>query len=75
LELEQETRQAVVKQFIITKQYLIDALIENIEKALPRIPVKIGKVGEEREVYLYRGEVGCRPMVVVMPFEGGAAPP
>jgi hypothetical protein len=27
------------------------------EKALARIPVKIGKAGEEQEVYLYRGEV------------------
>jgi hypothetical protein len=29
----------------------------NIEMALSHVPVKIGKVGEEREVYLYRGEV------------------
>jgi phage terminase small subunit len=57
LELQRETHKAVVQHFIITKQYLVDALIENIEKALARIPVKIGKVGEEREVYLYRGEV------------------
>jgi hypothetical protein len=38
----------------ITRQYLVDALIENIEKSLGRRPVKQGLTGDEH--YLYRGE-------------------
>jgi hypothetical protein len=53
-ELEQETHKAVVQHFIITKQYLVDAIIENIEIALGRHPVKIGADGVP--AYTYRGE-------------------
>lgn len=44
-----------VERLIITRQYVIDALLENAEKALGRKPVKIG--AEAKEVYVYRGDV------------------
>jgi hypothetical protein len=45
----------LVKQATITKQYLVDALIENIEKSLARQPVPVG--AEMTPMYVYRGEV------------------
>ena len=45
------------ERLILSKKALIDAVLENVEKALGRRPVKIGKAGEQREVFLYRGEV------------------
>ena len=42
----------------MTRQYTIEALVENIEKALGRRPVKIGAEGNE--VYVYRGDVANR---------------
>jgi hypothetical protein len=51
LELQKEQQD----RFVLTRQCLLDALFENIEKALGRRPVKIGAAGEE--VYLYRGDV------------------
>jgi len=42
----------------LTRQYTIEALVENIEKALGRRPVKIGAEGTE--VYVYRGDVANR---------------
>ena len=42
---------------IITRQYVIEALIENAEKALGRKPVKIGSNGQAKETYVYRGDV------------------
>jgi hypothetical protein len=46
-------RQAV--KIIINKQFITEALIDNLEKALGRKPVKIGADGQE--VYIYRGDV------------------
>jgi hypothetical protein len=46
------------KRFYLTKQYVIDALIENIQKALGRRPVRLGKPKEDGsfdEVYVYEG--------------------
>jgi len=51
----QKIQSAIVKQATITRQNLVDALIENIEKSLSRRPVKQGLSGDEH--YLYRGEV------------------
>jgi hypothetical protein len=51
-------RQAV--EIIVTKQYVTEALVDNLEKALGRKPVKIGEVGKEREVFVYRGDVANR---------------
>ena len=51
LELQKEQQD----RFILTRQCLLDALLENIEKALGRRPVKIGAEG--KEVYVYRGDV------------------
>ena len=51
LELQQENN----NRFVLTRQCLLDALLENIEKTLGRRPVKIGPAGEE--VYVYRGDV------------------
>ena len=54
-EISSKTQQVVVQQATITRQNLVDALIENIEKSLARRPVKQGLSGNEH--YLYRGEV------------------
>jgi hypothetical protein len=51
LELQKEQQD----RFILTRQCLLDALLENIEKALGRRPVKIGAEG--KEFYVYRGDV------------------
>ena len=51
-------RQAV--EIILTKQYVTEALVDNLEKALGRKPVKLGEVGKEKEVYVYRGDVANR---------------
>jgi phage terminase small subunit len=50
LELQAEKQE----RFVLTRQYLIEAIIENIEKALGRRPT-IGADGTE--VFVYRGEV------------------
>ena len=42
---------------VLTRQYVVEALIENAEKALGRKPVKIGVNGDARETYVYRGDV------------------
>ena len=54
-EISSKMQQVVVQQATITRQYLVDALIENVEKALARRPTKLGLEGAEH--YLYRGEV------------------
>ena len=50
----QKIQAAVVKQATITRQHLVEALIENLDIALGRRPVKIGADGAP--TYLYRGE-------------------
>ena len=40
---------------IINKQFVMEALIDNLETALGRKPVKIGPDG--KEVYVYKGDV------------------
>jgi hypothetical protein len=45
------------ERFVLTRKCLLEALIENIEKALSRRPVKIG---EGKPVYVYRGDVANR---------------
>ena len=42
-------------EVIINKQFIIEALIDNLEKALGRRPVKVGAEG--KEMYVYRGDV------------------
>lgn len=44
-------------RFVLTKQWLIDAVIENAEIALGRRPVKVGKADDFKEVYVYKGDV------------------
>jgi hypothetical protein len=48
-------------RIVLTRNYILEAAIENAEKALGRRPVKISrKVGdkyEQTEVYLYEGQV------------------
>ena len=51
MELQKEQQD----RFILTRQCLLDALLEDIEKALGRRPVKIGAEG--KEFYVYRGDV------------------
>jgi hypothetical protein len=53
-QINQKTQIFVVKQAAMTRQYLLDALWENIEKSLARMPVL---VGPGVEGYAYRGEV------------------
>jgi hypothetical protein len=59
-------RQAV--NVVINKQYLMEAAIENLEKALGRKPVKIG--AEAREIYVYRGDVANRVLQMLGPDVG-----
>jgi hypothetical protein len=54
LEIQTETRD----RFVLSRQRLIDGLIENLEKALGRKPVKIGQEG--KQTYVYRGDVANR---------------
>jgi hypothetical protein len=54
LELQGQQRDRLV----LSRQYVVDALLENAEKALGRKPVKIGADG--KEVYIYRGDVANR---------------
>jgi hypothetical protein len=46
------------ERLVLSRQYVVDALLENAEKALGRKPVKIGAEG--KEVYVYRGDVANR---------------
>ena len=45
-------------EVIINKQLLMEALIDNLEKALSRKPVKLGPEG--KDTYVYRGDVANR---------------
>jgi len=56
-QLVNKTQVAVVKQATMSRQYLVDALIENVEVALGRRPVKLGPAAIPVEQYVYRGEV------------------
>lgn len=47
----------VHKGVILSKQWLIEAAIENAEIALGRRPVKVGKAEDYKEVYVYKGDV------------------
>ena len=47
---------AVVKQATITRQHLVDALLENLDISLGRRPVKLGPAAIPVEQYVYRGE-------------------
>ena len=47
-------------RLVLSRHYVVDALLENAEKALGRKPVKIGKEGEEHAVFVYRGDVANR---------------
>jgi phage terminase small subunit len=51
-----ELQEKAEKRFYLTKQYVIDALIENAEKALGRRPVRLGnanEIGKFEDVYVY----------------------
>jgi hypothetical protein len=48
-----EIQQGFDRHFIVTKQYIIDRLIENARKSLGHLPVKIGAVGAEVEQLVY----------------------
>jgi len=56
-QIAKKTQVAVVKQATMSRQYLVDALIENVEVALGRRPVKLGPAAIPVEQYVYRGEV------------------
>ena len=53
-----ELQEKAEKRLFLSKQFVIDALIENAEKALGRRPVRLGKPKEDGsfdEVYVYEG--------------------
>lgn len=52
-----ELQGKMTDRLILTKQYVIEATIENAEKALGRRPVRVGSGEDAKDVYLYRGEV------------------
>jgi hypothetical protein len=45
-----------VDRLVLTKQYILDAAIENLEKALARKPIKTTDGDKESEVYVYKPE-------------------
>ena len=45
-----------MKQATITRQHLVDALLENLDISLGRRPVKLGPAAIPVEQYVYRGE-------------------
>jgi hypothetical protein len=51
LELQRQQQERIV----LSRQSIVDALLENIEKALGRRPLKVGPDGEQ--VFIYRGDV------------------
>ena len=56
-EISSKTQQVVVQQATITRQHLVEALIENLDIALGRRPVKQGLAAVAADHYVYRGEV------------------
>jgi len=54
----EELRGRQVSKYVVTRQLLSDAAVENLEKALGRRPVKMGADGIE--VFVYRGDVANR---------------
>lgn len=61
-----ELQGKIADRLVLTKQYLLDAAMENLEKALGRRPVKVTrreKVGEDKyedvtsEIFVYKGDV------------------
>jgi hypothetical protein len=55
-----ELKDRSASNIVLGKSYVLEAMIENIEKGLGRRPVKIGPKGETRDVYVYRGDVANR---------------
>ena len=58
-----ELRTLQVEKIVLSKQYAIEAIIENLEKALGRRPVKVGK--DASEIYVYRGDVANRALQMI----------
>lgn len=58
-----ELRTRQVEKIVLSKQYAIEAIIENLEKALGRRPVKVGK--DATEIYVYRGDVANRALQMI----------
>lgn len=55
-----ELRSRQVAKVTLTRHYILEAAIENAEKALGRRPVRISKGGKDKEpveVYVYEGQV------------------
>ena len=44
----------------ITKQFVLECLIENAHKALGRMPIRMGNADDPKEVFVYRGDVANR---------------
>jgi len=58
--IKQRVQELIGRQgagLVLSRQYVVEALIENAEKALGRKPVKIGSNGEAKDVFVYRGDV------------------
>src|SRR5437762_1575878 len=53
----QELQDKAEERFFLTKQFVLEAAIDNLEKARGLRPVKVGPKDEPKEVYLYEGAV------------------
>ena len=58
LELQQEIKERTIVPIIVTRQYLIESLVDNLEKALGRRPVRMHS--KDNWVYTYRAEAANR---------------
>lgn len=47
---------------ILSRQWVIDALLENAEKALGRRPVTLGEKGSEKQVFVYEAQAANQAM-------------
>jgi hypothetical protein len=52
-----ELQDKAEKRFFLTKQFVLEAAIDNLEKARGHRPVKVGPKDDPKEVYLYEGAV------------------
>ena len=52
-----ELQDKAEKRFFLTKQFVLEAAIDNLEKALGHRPVRVSSSEEPKDVYIYEGAV------------------
>jgi phage terminase small subunit len=52
-----ELQDKAEKRFFLTKQFVLEAAIDNLEKARGLRPIRIGSAEEPKDVYIYAGAV------------------